>query len=520
MLTGVLTALGGLGLFLLGMATMTDGLKALPRDRLRAMLARGTRSPTSGAISGALSTAIVQSSSVTTITAIGFVGAGLLTFPEALGIIFGANIGTTITGWLVALFGFKLNVGQIMLPLVLFGTLLRMFSNGRLSAAGMAIAGFGLIFVGIDFLQDGMAAFSNVVTPNSFPSDTIVGRLLLVLIGVAITVVTQSSSAGVAMAMTAIHAGNISLAQGLAMVIGMDIGTTIKAMLATIGGSVQARRTGLAHVIYNLLTGCGAFLLLSPYMWALGRFAPGFEQSDPEMALVLFHSTFNLLGVIAILPFTGPFANLIIRLAPERGNPLTQRLDERLKQTPELAVAAVEATVNDLVTHIFTRLAAQLREQEPDDDIDVADLRDAVKQTQQYLRLFFVAPTDQELHRRLAASIHVLDHLRRLMIRMQETDRLQIVLDIEQLRPQVQQLADTAATVAADPTVLDDSTAQRYRDEYHQLKDLEMPYRQEYIAQAVQGNFDAETVITRTDALRGLRRIGYHVWRIVMHLER
>jgi phosphate:Na+ symporter len=169
---GVLLCLGGLGLFLLGMVVLTEGLRALAGRALRRVLSRFTRSPRSGAMTGALTTAVVQSSSAITVATVGFVGAGLLTFPQALGIVLGANIGTTVTGWLVALLGFKLELGTAALPIVLVGVLIRLFTKGRPSAAGFAIAGFGLIFVGISLLQQGMGGFVGVITPDSFPPDT------------------------------------------------------------------------------------------------------------------------------------------------------------------------------------------------------------------------------------------------------------------------------------------------------------------------------------------------------------
>lgn len=243
MFNGILQAVGGLGLFLLGMSVMTGGLKAMADDRLRSTLAATTKGPVSGVCTGAVATAILQSSSATTVAAVGFVHAGLLTFSQALGIIFGANIGTTMTGWLVALVGFKLKLGEVMLPVIFVGMLFRLAGRGRIESVGTALAGFGLIFVGIGVLQDGMAAFHGVVTPDVFPPDTIIGRLLLVTIGVAITVVTQSSSAGVAAALTAVHAGTITLPQAAAMVIGMDFGTTITAAMATFRLGARGWRT-------------------------------------------------------------------------------------------------------------------------------------------------------------------------------------------------------------------------------------------------------------------------------------
>ena len=158
----VLESLGGLGVFLLGVVIMTAGLKGVAGDALRSALTRFTKSPLSGACTGAVSTAILQSSSATTVAAVGFVGAGLLSFPQALGIIFGANVGTTITGWLVALLGFKFQLGSVVLPLILAGVLLHLFGRGRLQQGGLALAGFGLIFVGIATMQAGMSSMQGV----------------------------------------------------------------------------------------------------------------------------------------------------------------------------------------------------------------------------------------------------------------------------------------------------------------------------------------------------------------------
>ena len=243
-----LQALGGLGLFLLGMIIMTDGLRTLGGDSMRAALMRFTHSPFTGAATGAISTAILQSSSATTVAAVGFVGAGLLTFPQSLGIIFGANLGTTITGWLVALLGLKLQLGELVLPLVFVGAILKLFARDKVSAVGYALAGFSLIFIGITQMQLGMSGMQGLITPDNLPEDTWLGRIQLVGLGVIATVITQSSSAGVAATLTVLYAGAIRFEQAAALVIGMDIGTTVTAAMAVIGGTIEARRTGLAHL--------------------------------------------------------------------------------------------------------------------------------------------------------------------------------------------------------------------------------------------------------------------------------
>ena len=258
-------SLGGLGLFLLGIIIMTDGLGHLAGNAMRSALMRFTHSPLSGAFTGSITTAILQSSSATTVAAVGFVGAGLITFSESLGIIFGANIGTTVTGWIVVLLGFKLKLGNLAMIFVLIGVLLRLFAKNKLATFGYTLAGFSIIFVGIAMMQEGMSSFADFINPDMLPSDTFSGRLRLVAMGIIFTAITQSSSAGVAVALSALFAGAINFEQAAALVIGMDVGTTITAALATIGQSIEARRTGLSHVIYNFMTAIGAFFFNYPF---------------------------------------------------------------------------------------------------------------------------------------------------------------------------------------------------------------------------------------------------------------
>jgi phosphate:Na+ symporter len=312
---------GGIGLFLLGMAALSEGLRALAGEGLRGVLARFTSSPTRGALAGAVATAAIQSSSATTLMTVGFVGAGLMSFPQAVGVILGANVGATITGWMVALVGFKLDLGLAGLPLLFLAMLGRRFGRGRVRDAAWALAGFCLIFIGIDALKDGMAAFGDVVTPDRLPSGGWLARLQLVGLGVLLTVITQSSSAGVATALAALGAGAIDFPQAAATVIGMDVGTTFTALMASVGGSAAMRRTALAHMLYNVLTGTAAFLLLGPLSALASAATP-----DAQVALVAFHTSFNALGVLCVLPVAHRFARLVERLAPERGETDAARL--------------------------------------------------------------------------------------------------------------------------------------------------------------------------------------------------
>lgn len=263
----IFQAIGGVGLFLLGMTIMTDGLKALAGKHIRSALMKFTKSPTSGAMTGAVSTMILQSSSATIVAAVGFVAVGMMQFTEALGIIFGANIGTSITGWLVVLFGFKFKLAQIALPLIFLGMVLKLFFKGKVATIGYTVAGFSLIFVGITLMQEGMQGFEGIITLENLPSDSWIGRLQLVGLGLVATLITQSSSAGVAATLTMLFSHVINFEQAAALVIGMDLGTTVTPLIATIGGSTEVKRTGFSHVIYNCFTAVGAFFLISPYIY-------------------------------------------------------------------------------------------------------------------------------------------------------------------------------------------------------------------------------------------------------------
>ena len=500
---------------------MTGALQTLADEKLRTLLAQTVNSPLKGAITGSLATAVLQSSSATTVAAVGFVGAGLLTFSESLGVIFGANIGTTITGWLVALLGFKLQLGQVLLPLILVGVLLRLTGSRRLEQVGMTIAGFGLVFVGIDLLQQGLSGLQGQVAPIRFPPDTVIGRILLVVIGLLITIITQSSSAGVAMALTAVHTGTITLNQAAAMVIGMDLGTTATAALATVGGSVHARRTGFAHVIYNSMTAIGAFLLLTPYMIAVEALLPGVRLREPELVLVGFHTFFNALGVIAVLPFTTRFANLVIRLIPEKGNPLTMQLDRSLLVEPGVAIEATQGTLRTISTALLTELGHRLGAGDRSEETPLFhDSADALDRTNDFLQAISVRLRTTLRIDEYVSCIHVLDHLRRIDSRVREGKRLQKSRDdarLASMSAQLQQMTEKMIGAPESPTITD---AKEIRAINRKLKTAMRAYRSSILRDSSAGVLTTSEAIARMDTARSLRRIGYHIWRIAHHLTK
>lgn len=515
----ILSTLGGLGLFLLGMAVMTEGLKALAGDALHGWLTRFTRSPSSGALTGTVATAVLQSSSATTVTTVGFVAAGLLTFPQALGIIYGANLGTTVTGWMVALFGFKLKIGAAALPVIFTGAMLRTFGRGAWRETGRAVAGFGVIFLGISFMQEGMAGFHGAVTPASFPPDTLAGRIALVGIGALITLVTQSSSAGVAIAMTALSVQAINFPQAASLVIGMDVGTTVTAVMASIGSSQAARRTGFSHTAFNLFTAVGALLLLGPYVWALNSTNAGLIARSPELALVGFHTLFNLLALLVGLPLARPFARLMEWLVPEREGSLAYRLDRRLLQEPGAATAAVQATLREEFAYLLDWAGYRLGSLRQPPALPASVARQDLMDTRDFVDALNASGEKGRYQPSIGAAMHALDHLQRLFARLEQKERSDALLADPDLQALVSAFRSSCARLRSE---LDKGVETAT---YHEIREFTLRLdresevaRDRAIEHAVAQDVGIAETGRRMGGLRWLQRVSQHVWRVSAHL--
>ena len=232
-----------------------------------------------------------------------------------------------------------------------------------------------------------------------------------------------------------------------------------------------------------------------------------------------FHSLFNCLGVVLALPFTNHFARLIVRLAPERGNPLTRRLDPRLTASPHAAVDAVAATVNELAGAILRRLADSLEGAAAPDADWAEQTGEAVRQAQNYLGFIAATPDEPQLYQRMQTAFHVLDHLRRLLARLRARDRIEALSRLDILRRSARRLAEAARTLAERPSGLDESALEQVHEVYRELKAQEKPLRRQAIASAAERELDSDAVIEQIDGVRGLRRIGFHVWRIARRLN-
>ncbi|MDX2424907.1 MAG: Na/Pi symporter [Cycloclasticus sp.] len=345
---------GGLGLFLLAVNMITDGLRLAAGQALRKLLSKWTRSPLRGILNGLLITAIVQSSSAVTVATIGFVNAGLITMRQALGVVYGSNIGTTMTGWIVVMVGFKINVEAFALPIIGLGMLLRLSgSDSKRANLGLALTGFGLFFMGIDVLKDAFDGLVSTIDLERFTVDGLAGVLFYVGIGFLMTVLTQSSSAAIAITLTAAFGGVLGLYAAAAMVIGTNLGTTSTAAIAVIGATSNAKRVACAHIIFNAGTGIIALMTLPALFWLVESTTVllGLE-SVPVITLAMFHTTFNILGVLLIFPFNDRLASFLEGrfVSQEEAEGRPRYLDKTVIVSPILAINALALELSRITT--------------------------------------------------------------------------------------------------------------------------------------------------------------------------
>lgn len=389
----VLSAAGGLGIFLLAMAMMTDGLKVFGGPQLRHLLGRWTSHPLKALLTGIMVTGLVQSSSAVTVATIGFVNAGILSLGQSLGVIFGANIGTTMTGWLVSLIGFGFKIEALALPLIATGVALRIAApSKRAKGLGDALAGFGLFFLGLAILKEALAGTADSLGTLTLATTGSGGILLFLGIGILATVLTQSSSAAIALILTAASQSAIGMGVAAAAIIGANVGTTSTALLAVLNATPNARRVAAGHIVFNVLTGVIALLILPLLLWLVERVGQLIGQSGhPAAVLALFHTIFNVLGAAIMLPMTGMLTRQLERAFRTAEEDLSRprHLDTTVAATPTLAIDALHEEL--LRMHGIVRVSALLACKDQGRQADVIARRsEAIRQLGASVRNFAV----------------------------------------------------------------------------------------------------------------------------------
>jgi phosphate:Na+ symporter len=350
----ILKLLGGLGVFLFGMRTMSNGLQKVAGNRLRELLALCTRNRFTGIISGFLMTCSVQSSSATTVMIVSFADAGLLTLTQAIGPVMGANIGTTVTGWLVSILGFKINITAFALPIIGIGFPLTMLKNTRAKNWGETAVGFGLLFLGLAFLKSAVPAIdvnstSGLEFLQQWAQHGYWSVLIFVTVGTVLTIVIQSSSATMAITLTLVFQGWITLDVAAAMVLGENIGTTITAYIASLGGNRTAKRVARSHFLFNMIGVLWTLPMLYLIVGAIQRMVP----AGPTVQLAAFHTTFNLVNTGLLVWFVPQIKAVVERMIPysdtEKELTHIRYFDAGLLQTPELAAVELRRALQKML---------------------------------------------------------------------------------------------------------------------------------------------------------------------------
>lgn len=330
-LLDLLKVIGSLGLFLYGMKVMSEGIQKFAGQRLRSVLEAITRKRAMGVIFGLLITSLIQSSSATTVMVVGFANVGLLSLLESFGVIMGANIGTTITAWLVSIFGFKVHIEIILVPLIGLGFFMMMFSREQLRSLGQFIIGFALLFLGLEYLKSSVPDLQNFPEIfhyfESLSSKGFGNILLFVGIGTVVTIILQSSSATIALTFVLCINGWINFESAAAIVLGENLGTTLTANIAALIGNIHAKRAAFSHTLFNLFGILWAIIIFQPFLsfidFILTEFAnlsPFADKEAVPIGLALFHSSFNIVNTLILLTFSKYFTDLIKRIIISREN--------------------------------------------------------------------------------------------------------------------------------------------------------------------------------------------------------
>jgi phosphate:Na+ symporter len=435
-----LTLFGSLSLFLFGMKTMSEGIQKLAGDKMRSILGAMTSNRFIGVLTGFLLTTFVQSSSASTVMVVSFVNAGLLSLVQSIGVIMGANIGTTTTAWLISLLGFKMNIAALSLPLIGISFPLLMMSRERFNSLGQTLLGFALLFLGLQFLRTSVPDLAN--NPEMFAALQnlteygVYSTFLFLGLGTVLTIVLQSSSATMALTLVMCNNGWIGFEHGAAIVLGENIGTTITANLAALVGNVYARRTALAHTFFNII---GVVWMLVFFRFFLGRIdyfmvlsgleSPFLTATMVPIGLSIFHSVFNILNTLLLIGFIKYFVIAVEYIMPSKGKkyerPQLEYFGSGFLQMAELSVFQARKEVArfcELSHRMFNFIPAMVVETEKKEFRDllerVSKYEEITDRVEVEITTFLIKISRNQL------SQHASEELRRMRVICSEVEKI------------------------------------------------------------------------------------------------
>ncbi|MCK5191409.1 MAG: Na/Pi cotransporter family protein, partial [Methylococcales bacterium] len=331
--------------FLFGMLSLQQGFRSFTGGVLAKVLRAITDSLAKRLCFGVISTMMMQSSSLLSVLVISFISAGLLDLASGIGIIFGANLGTTTGAWLVAGFGIKVNISAYAMPMLVFGVLLVLQKSKNLQGIGYILTGIGFLFLGIHYMKEGFDAFKGTINLTDYALSGLIGLVVFVALGVATTIIIQSSDATMVLIITALASGQVTYENSLALAVGANIGTTVTAIIGSLSANVKGKQLAGAHLVFNLFTAIVAIVFMQQFVWLVDEFCMlvGIAAEDYALKLAAFHTLFNVVGISVMLPMARPLARLLERLLVDKAGAVDEPrfLTQSALQFPDTAVEAV-----------------------------------------------------------------------------------------------------------------------------------------------------------------------------------
>lgn len=339
------TIIAGIALFLIGMNYMENGFKLFSGGSLETILEKFTRTTPRAIGTGFLATAVVQSSSLVTVIIISFLSAGLIGLTQAVGVIFGSNVGTTATAWLVSSIGLKISIAQYALPMLIFGVVMQFSKRSSYKGFGSVLIGLGFIFLGIDYMKEGFETLRENINLAEYAIPGYLGVFVFILFGAIATVIIQSSSATMAIIITALASGQIDYVNALSLAIGTNVGTTVTAAIAAVASNKNGKRLAVAHLIFNVITALIAVVFIYQLAGLVDKLAPvlSISETNVAMKLALFHTLFNVIGVLAVSPFIKYLVRFLQTLFKPKAKDRSKAkyLTDEVMELPSTALAAI-----------------------------------------------------------------------------------------------------------------------------------------------------------------------------------
>ncbi|MDA0890472.1 MAG: Na/Pi cotransporter family protein [Bacteroidetes bacterium] len=560
----LLNLIGALGFFIFGMKVMSDGIQKAGGAKMRQILGGMTSNRYFGVMTGFLITAIVQSSSATTVMTVSFVNAGLLTLVESAGVMMGANIGTTITAWIISILGFKVNMSALALPIIAFGVPMMFARKTKTKNWGEFLVGFALLFIGLSELKDAVPDVKN--NPEilnflaGFADISFLSRLMFVGVGTLLTIVVQSSSAAMALTLVLCSTGVIPFEVAAAMVLGENIGTTITAELASLVGNVHAKRSARIHTMFNII-GVTWMLILMPYaldiveyisMNYFGSISPytavdgwGDSMSPVPIALSIFHTGFNLLNVLLLIWFIPMLVKVAERTVKSQGDMdeefHLEHIGTGLMQTAELSIlkankevekfGKVTAILFDMIPQLlqetdskkFTKLLIRIRKYEDITDrmeVEIAD----------YLAKAAQGEMSDSASIKVRSMLSIINDMERigdicyqLSISLERKSEKKAYF-IPELRTRLEEMITEVQNAIG---IMNKNLCSNYsqisitdaKEAEQMINKMRNELRKEYLKKIETGEFKIQTGLIYNNLIHSLEKVGDHIYNISEAIE-